>query len=721
MTRLLRALVGFGALVAMVLVASGCASSSPAAAPTPDPFAGLADRSDQAFRQGLEAYGQGQYRDALTDFEQAKTLSPSSDPLIDQMIERTKSAMAPTPTAVPPTPTEVPATPTAVPVALSQQQPDTDLGQRYFGNVSLAVVPGSNSDAPAATQFFFQDQVGLHIDGLKQHLRLPFSLRVFNADSKELVASVSSEDASAATPQTAPTSAPTPVPAWQVDPHDPTATPTSAPVVAQPFQVARFWDSYVWYHTGGEQPGRYHLELYANGVLTNTFDYSVGTVPVPTPAPTQAPTVEPTAAPTIEDVPPPPPVVPTPVPPAPRSAPSQSYTAPEQPAPTAVPATPTPIPTPATAYTTTVGGIASGLDVDSATGRFYLVDSTGVIWVTDAPAGAQRPTLGTPINIGQRQPVDLAIDQSTGYLYVSSHVCEQNAPGCIVALNGRGGGAILRSIALPGAPSQLRVDSDLGLLYVAVPDKQALIQVDVRSGNVLRTISGLPQVTALALDSTRHTLYAAHLGGQVTVIDVPSAQVIGRPTVSGAGLNSIATARGLVYGVNTATHELDVLEPMSQAVARYPLSQEPAAIAAAEDTGAIYVLSSRSDVILQMDPTSGTEIGRVNMASRGGHMGLSTGSNLQALQPRLVLDPHDDAVFASLPDQGELAAITNDQFPTIADPIPYVQAPEQPVVASIPGVIWPGGDAGPAQPAPILNAQAPDSPSASDNTDQEGL
>src|ERR1041384_7354966 len=129
MTRLLRALVGFGALLAVALLASGCASQAPA--PTPDPFAGLADRSDQAFRQGLEAYGQGQYRDALTAFEQAKTLSPTSDDRIDQMIARTKAAMAPTPTAVPPTPTDVPATPTAVPVAMSQQKPDTDLGQRY--------------------------------------------------------------------------------------------------------------------------------------------------------------------------------------------------------------------------------------------------------------------------------------------------------------------------------------------------------------------------------------------------------------------------------------------------------------------------------------------------------------------------------------------------------------------------------------------------------------
>ncbi|TME35173.1 MAG: hypothetical protein E6I75_12690, partial [Chloroflexi bacterium] len=174
------------------MVASGCAGSQPPA-PTPDPFVGLADRSDQAFRQGLEAYGQGQYRAALTSFETARTLSPTVDPRIDQMIERTRAAMAPTATPVPPTPTEVPAAPTATPVAMSTQTPDTDPGQRYFGQVTLAMVPGRDADAPAASQFFFQDQIGLHIGGLKQHLRLPFALRVFKTDTGTLVADVHSD------------------------------------------------------------------------------------------------------------------------------------------------------------------------------------------------------------------------------------------------------------------------------------------------------------------------------------------------------------------------------------------------------------------------------------------------------------------------------------------------------------------------------------------------
>src|SRR5207253_1695823 len=117
--RTLRALIGLGAAFILAVVASGCAGSQPPA-PTPDPFVGLADRSDQAFRQ-----------------------------------------------------------------------------------VTLAMVPGRDADAPAASQFFFQDQIGLHIGGLKQHLRLPFALRVFKTDTGTLVADVHSDDS--ATPTGAPT------------------------------------------------------------------------------------------------------------------------------------------------------------------------------------------------------------------------------------------------------------------------------------------------------------------------------------------------------------------------------------------------------------------------------------------------------------------------------------------------------------------------------------
>ena len=712
--RTLRALVGLGAAFILAAVASGCMSSQ-APTPTPDPFAGLADRSDQAFRQGLEAYGQGQYREALTSFEQARTLSPTDDPRVTQMIDRTRAAMAPTPTPVPPTPTAVPAAPTATPVAMSAQTPDADLGQRYFGKVTLSTVPGHDAAAVPASQFFFQDQIGLQIEGLKQHLRLPFTLRVFNKDTGNLVAEVQSEDSSA-TPTAAPTTTSTSL--AQLAAAAAGATPSPSPTPgAHDFHVARFWDTYVWYHNGGEDPGNYHLELYANGVLTHSFDYAVGTVPVAAPEATQAqaqtqtpPTAEPApSVPTVADAPPPPPPAPEPVQPTPAPrpappAPAAPAPAPAQPKPTTQPTpipSPTPIPTPSTAYTTQIGGLPAGVDVDSNSGKFFIADASGVIWTADAPNGAERPTLGTPFNLrnfGAGQVLDLATDPTTGYVFASARRCPsdgQSAPrGCVLALNGNTG-ALITSIPMPGAPSDLRIDPDLGLMYVSIPERQALAEVDAHSGRVLGMVDGLPQVTSMAIDPLRHTLYAAHLGGQATVIDVASAQVRARVSLTGAGLSSIATARGLAYGVNTATHELAVVEPDFQTVNRFILSDEPAAVAAAEDSGAVYVLSSRSDNILQIDPTDGTELGKVLFTGRSGHQSIQPG-DVQSLRPRLVLDPADDSLFASLPEAGTLAAISDDSFPVMARAIPYPDpSDDQTLVAdSIPDVLQPAAVTG---------------------------
>jgi hypothetical protein len=674
----------------LVVVASGCMSSQ-APAPTPDPFAGLADRSDQAFRQGLEAYGQGQYRDALTAFEQAHTLSPTADPRIEQMIERTKAAMAPTPTPVPPTPTVVPATPTATPVAMSSIAPDTELGLRYFGNVNLAMVPGKDADAPVATQFFFQDQVGLHIEGLKQHLRLPFTMRIFNADTQQLVAQVKSEDSTSGSP-TPPATAPA-----QATASAQAASPSASPASVD-FTLARFWDTYVWYHKGGETPGRYRLELFANGVLTNSFDYTVGTVPVPTEVPTpQAVFEAPTAEPVVVDTTPPPPPAPAPV-----AAPSRpAYTPPLEPIPTAQPTaipSPTPVPTPATATGTMIGGLPAGLDVNASNGRVFIADGSGVVWANDpsVPTAFNRP-----INL-DRLPVDLAVDVTTGYVFVSA----RNESSVLVL---DASGRRLTAIPMPVAPGDLQVDSDLGLVYVVLPGQQALGVIDGRGGRLLRTIEGLPQITGLALDPARHTLYASHLAGQLSVIDVASSQVTARMTLTGVGLASVATSRGLAYAINTATHELAVVEPISQSVSKYVLPSEPAAVAASEDSGSVYVLASRPSTLVRINPIDGTIVGQVTLPDRGGRFGISTvdSSSFQGLRSRMVLNRADESLYVTLPEAGSLSIVPNYLFPPLNRDIPWVQAPESSVVASIPGVIRPAAAPLPDQPAPILQAQAP--------------
>jgi hypothetical protein len=184
--------------------------------------------------------------------------------------------------------------------------------------------------------------------------------------------------------------------------------------------------------------------------------------------------------------------------------------------------------------------------------------------------------------------------------------------------------------------------------------------------------------------------------------------VTGRIALTGAGLAGVATSRGLVYAVNTASHELAVVEPVSQGVIRYLLGVEPAAVAASEQTGTVYVLGSRPNAVLRLDPTNGMEVGRVNLPDRSGRFGtVGDKSDFHGLRARMVLNRADESLYLSLPEAGSMSLVPNTQFPPIDREVPWVETPEVPALAAtIPGVIRPGAPPVPDQPGPML-AQAP--------------
>jgi DNA-binding beta-propeller fold protein YncE len=173
----------------------------------------------------------------------------------------------------------------------------------------------------------------------------------------------------------------------------------------------------------------------------------------------------------------------------------------------------------------------------------------------------------------------------------------------------------------------------------------------------------------MAVDPDRHMLYAVHLGGDMTIVDTATSRVIDRLPLTGVGLSGVATARGLAYAVNTATHQLAVVEPRSRGVIRYMLSDEPAAVAASEESGSVYVLGSRNQAIIRIDPTDGSEVGRVLLSGRPGHSGL-TPADVLGLRPRLVINQSDETAFATMPEAGSLVAASNSTFPALAREIP---------------------------------------------------
>jgi hypothetical protein len=278
-------------------------------------------------------------------------------------------------------------------------------------------------------------------------------------------------------------------------------------------------------------------------------------------------------------------------------------------------------------------------------------------------------------------------------------------------------GRRLSTIAMPVAPGDLQVDSDLGLVYVVLPERQAIGVIDGRAGRLVRTIDGMPQVTALALDPLRHMLYVSHLAGQVTVIDGPSSQVTARLSVTGVGLASVATSRGLAYAVNTASHELAVIEPVGLSVSKYVLPAEPAAVAASEGSGSVYVLASRPNTILRIDPVDGTQVGAVILPDRSGRfgVGLVDQGNFQGLRARMVLNPADESLYVTLPEAGSLSVVPTNLFPPLAQDIRWVETPDAPVFASIPGVVRPAAPADPDQPAPAVRAAQATTPNGETN------
>jgi hypothetical protein len=523
---------------------------------------------------------------------------------------------------------------------MSTLEPDADLGQRYFGKVVLGVVPAKESSPTPATQFFFQDQLGVHIEGLRQRVRLPFMLRVFNRDSARLIAEVRSEQQQPSGTAATPTGSATTTRA-EVIAHMagiPTTAMPPATASASEFEPARFWSSYVWYHEGSEEPGRYRLELYANGTLTHSFDYDVRMVPV--------------AAPT-----------------AMKPEPAVART---------------PAATPPTASTTQIGGIPAGLDVRLNDGRIFVADASGVIWTTEP----QRKSFNRSLDL-DRLPVDLAVDQTTGYIFVSA----RNAPAVVVL---DASGRVLRTIDMPATPGDIQLDPELGLLFVLLPEKQAVGVVDVRGGRGLQTINDLPQVTSMALDPMRHVLYLSHLAGQVSVIDIPSSQVVARISASGVGLSNIATARGLAFAVNPVSHELSVIDARSQTANRYRFDSatetiEPAAIAAAEDSGSVYVLASKPNVVLRIDPTDGSELGRVQLPERSSRLGTKvTGqADVQGQRARMTLNRLDETLYLTHPEAGTLTVVAADQFPTLARAIPSIDSGEFAVDGTIAGLLRP--------------------------------
>jgi DNA-binding beta-propeller fold protein YncE len=568
----IRHLVFIGSLA---VVLAGC-SGQAAPTATPDLFSNVAQESDQAYAQGMELYQAGRFAEAQTAFNRARLLSPNPDARIEEMIQRTNQRLTPSPTAAPATDTP---TPEPSPLAINSATPSVDFGTAYFGRSFLSVVPGRSGAAVPMTRFSTQDQLGLYIEKLDERLHLAFSLRVFDSDSGAVVANTGSD------------------------------------------AVQRIVDDFVWYHTGGEPLGRFHLELYAGDVLANTVDYVVGTEPV------AILTSEVVATPTSPVVSPGRPV-------------SQSTATPAAPATSPAPA-PTPTPTPAvtTATRINVPGGPSALAYDEVSDQLFVADRSGLVWSIQHG----QPTLTRPYAVGG-EPVGLALDPVSQRLYVAV----RGQPALIVldAANGKQ----VSSALLPEDPGDILLTQDL--VYVVLPRTGAIQTIDARDLSTVRVTPELPHVTGLHLDEAHQELYVSQLEGQISAVDASTGEVTGRWTVSSSGLAGLTVANDRIVAVNAAEHTLIQLDPATGDVQRTDLSVEPGAVVVGPRSGAMYVLGVDANAVVRWDGA------RAALADDGPAVASDLGPDTVWIRPRMLVSATDEHVFVIEPEAALLALVS---------------------------------------------------------------
>jgi DNA-binding beta-propeller fold protein YncE len=114
---------------------------------------------------------------------------------------------------------------------------------------------------------------------------------------------------------------------------------------------------------------------------------------------------------------------------------------------------------------------------------------------------------------------------------------------------------IIARVPLPGGNSRFdhaSLDSRRGLLFVAHLGASQVTEINIRTGQVVRTISGLPQVHGVLVVSALHRLYATATGANMVVrINEGTGRILGS-TPTGAYPDGLAydPANGTIWTTN---------------------------------------------------------------------------------------------------------------------------------------------------------------------------
>ncbi len=294
--------------------------------------------------------------------------------------------------------------------------------------------------------------------------------------------------------------------------------------------------------------------------------------------------------------------------------------------------------------TTLVAAGPAALDTLDTSDQVFVADRSGLVWTVVHG----QPALERPYTVSGT-PVGLAADPATGRLYIAVRA----QPAAVVVLDAATAQQ-LASVSLPGDPGDVRLDPGLGLLFVLVPDRAALVTVDVRDMKLVGSITDLAHVTGIALDESTHILYLSQLGGQLSVVDGQTGKLAGQLDLTAEGLSGIAFAYGRIFAVNTPGRELVQVNVATAEISHLSLAAEPESIVIGPQSGAVYVLERVTNAIVKLDPGDGSELGRAVLGDGPSATPLQLQPDTLWLRPRMVVSA-GERIYVIDPLAGTLA------------------------------------------------------------------
>lgn len=182
---------------------------------------------------------------------------------------------------------------------------------------------------------------------------------------------------------------------------------------------------------------------------------------------------------------------------------------------------------------------------------------------------------------------------------------------------GSAGLRVIARIPLPGSDSRLdyaSLDPGRGLLFVAHLGASQVVEINVRTGRVVRTIGGLSQVHGVLVVPALHRVYATATGTDMVVrIDEDTGRVLGR-TVTGAYPDGLAydPANGTIWTTNESGGSETIIDAVTGALrGTVRLGGEAGNVAYDPASGHMLVDVQSRNQLAVIDPATRTVIRRV--------------------------------------------------------------------------------------------------------------